>query len=85
MDPVSILGVVGSTAQLIDFTAKLFSAKQSIQQSGSLIEHHHLLKVSEHLNRLATSIQTDLQDLRSALDDNGRETYELCTNCLQLT
>ena len=81
---ITILGVVGNTVQLVDFTAKLISKTRSIQRSGSLVEQEDLLAVSKDLAQLSNTLKTDLNASKADLTENDLATRVLCQKCLEV-
>ena len=84
MEPISILGVVGNTVQLIDFTAKLLSKTQSIHRSGSLLKQDNLLTVGNDLSHSSKALKVELNTAKSTLTENDRATSLLCQSCLEV-
>lgn len=78
METIAVLGVVGNTVQLVDFTAKLISKTRLLQRSGSLVEQEDLSAASKDLAQLSNNLKTDLDASKAELTENDLATNVLC-------
>jgi hypothetical protein len=57
MDPITAIGLVGTIAQLVDFSSEIISKSTELYQTGASVEHSHVETTAADLEKLNTRLK----------------------------
>lgn len=63
MDPLTVLSLASSIAQLLDFGVSLYSAVKEIAETGQTVDVGHLSTLAEDFSGINSSLRSRFQNL----------------------